>query len=198
MAPAKRTEAETQALRDDLLDSAARLIRRDGAAALTMRSLAAEAGCAVGLPYKLYAHRDALIADLVERRLRALRSALEGVVSRAGHHRIEDNLAGFASILLGDDAELIRLARELPSAAEEVVRAAKASGFADALVSTVRDYVVAEQRGGRIRDDVDAEAVGFLVTGAVHNLVSAGPLYPVPTTAELHRHFATFATLLRP
>jgi AcrR family transcriptional regulator len=197
MAPAKRTEAETQALREALLDSAARLIRREGAAALTMRSLATEAGCAVGLPYKLYAHRDALITDLLERRFRALCVALHGVVAHAGDHTIEDNLASFAATLLGEDAEIIRLAGEFPSDAEEVLRAAETSGFAHALEATVRDYVVAEQFAGRIRGDIDAEAVGFLVTGAVHNLVSAGPLYPVPTTPELHQHLASFAKLLR-
>ena len=45
-------------LRSDLVQVAQRIVARDGAAALTMRALAAEAGCAVGLPYKVFASRD--------------------------------------------------------------------------------------------------------------------------------------------
>ena len=53
MSPPRRTPETTEALRTSLVAHALRLVEREGAPALTMRALAAEAGCAVGLPYKV-------------------------------------------------------------------------------------------------------------------------------------------------
>jgi hypothetical protein len=52
MSPAKRSAENTDQLRASPIQHARRLVNRDGAAVLTMRALAVEAGCAVGLLYK--------------------------------------------------------------------------------------------------------------------------------------------------
>jgi hypothetical protein len=57
--PVRRTPDATTALRSSPIEHAGRLVRLEGVKALTMRGLAAEAGCAVGLPYELFAARDA-------------------------------------------------------------------------------------------------------------------------------------------
>ncbi|MDQ3432540.1 MAG: TetR/AcrR family transcriptional regulator [Actinomycetota bacterium] len=185
-------------MREGLIESAARLVRRDGATALTMRALAAEAGCAVGLPYKLFANREALVSQLLDRQFRMVREAMDAVVAAAGEATVADNLASFADALLGAEVEVIRLAGDLHGdlVGAPLERAATGSGFIVALASTVPDYVRAEKRAGRIDDEVDEETIGFLVTGALHNLVVSGPGYPRPDAAEIRRHLAHLAALL--
>lgn len=62
----RRSEAETAELRDSLLSHAAAVVRQQGPRALTMRTLATAAGCAVGLPYKVFDNREALITELID------------------------------------------------------------------------------------------------------------------------------------
>ncbi|MEU8248980.1 hypothetical protein [Nonomuraea sp. NPDC048916] len=57
---------------------------------------------------------------------------------------------------------------------------------------------LAQQRLGRVSAEVDARAYGFLITGAVHNLVVAGEAYPRPGRDELERMPAAVARHLGP
>lgn len=75
MSPRKRSEETTRQLRVHLLDHARRLVIRDGASALTMRALAAESGVSVGLPYKVFADRREIVAEIVHGEVAALRAA---------------------------------------------------------------------------------------------------------------------------
>ncbi len=61
----RRTAETTEELRASLVEHARRLVAREGPAKLTMRALAAEADCAVGLPYKVFADRQDLMIELV-------------------------------------------------------------------------------------------------------------------------------------
>ena len=70
MSPPKRKPETTEQLRASLVADTLRVIARDGAAALTMRALAAEAGCAVGLPYKVFTDRHELVGEIVHTRVR--------------------------------------------------------------------------------------------------------------------------------
>ena len=76
MSRPKRSEETTRRLRAVLLERARRIVRRDGAAALTMRALAAEAGVSVGLPYKVFADRREIVTEIVRGEIPTLRAAL--------------------------------------------------------------------------------------------------------------------------
>lgn len=197
---ARRSSEEAAELRRTLLEHARTLVRRDGAEALTMRRLAAEAGCALGLPYKVFESREDLAAGLVELELRDLARRLEDWAGDAGRRTVGQQLDRWAQILL--DSRVPALLREnnlaCARADARMATATRASGILASLERTVPDYLRAEQRLGRVRADADPELYGFLVGGAVHNLVVSGPEYHRPSRAALRRLLAALAADLAP
>lgn len=198
--PPRRTPSKTAELRTQLIEHAQRLVRRDGADALTMRALAAEAGCAVGLPYKLFPSREALVADLVGLELARIREQVDAWVATAGVNTVAENLDRFASLLLSADATSLALARSLKDGALDaaVVGSAHDSGLAHSFGTAVSDYLGAEQRLGRVAADVDTDAFGFVITGAIHNLIDAGEAYPRPDRRRLRRYLTSIGDVIRP
>jgi len=74
-----RTSAATKVhgdRRDDLIESALAVLRRDGPAALTMRNVADEAGVTATALYRHYADKEALLADIVRAAYRVFRQSL--------------------------------------------------------------------------------------------------------------------------
>jgi AcrR family transcriptional regulator len=194
LSAAKRTAQTTQELRAALLEHAQRLVRRDGASALTMRALAAEAGVSLGLPYKIFADRREIVDEIVSAELRRFGAAAKRLLTRAGTYTVGDNLIWFASIVLNSPAA--PLAQELHAdhqRLESATRVAEGTGLSPASFPAVlAGYLIAEQRAGRVRDNIDCEAFGFLIAGALHNLLIAGPAWPRPERRQL-KHYLTAA-----
>jgi AcrR family transcriptional regulator len=197
---ARRTSEEIRGQRQLLVSAARVVVRRDGAAALTMRAVAREANCAVGLPYKVFANREELVLDLVAEELASLASALNAWVRTAGRHSVGGNLYRYARILLDGDVPALVHANTIDDQAfaARLRDVTEASGLLDSFDGAIAAYLSEEQRLGRIRADVDTATFGFLVTGAVHNLVSAGDLYPRPTDRQLRSHLDACASALAP
>jgi AcrR family transcriptional regulator len=199
MSPRHRSPEATDALRRELVEVARRLVERDGPAALTMRSLAAEAGCSVGLPYKVFVDRTELVGEVVGAEFVRLRLAFEEIVAMAGTRTVAANLARWAGQLLGSPA--VALAHDtahddrLRSAID---RAAGDTGMVHALETTVAAYLEAEQREGRVDPTVDVRAFGFLIAGAIHNLVVSGEIYPRPSERQLRQILRSVAETLAP
>lgn len=200
MTPRRRTPETTARLRATLAEHGRRIVARDGADALTMRALAAEAGCALGLPYKVFADRQDLVAEILRGELDRLATAGSEFVDRAGGEQVTDNLVWFAEVIL--DSPAVALAGEV-MADESLARQfshdvdASGSGPGD-FQSAFARYLVAEQERGRVDAGVDLDAVAFLLAGALHNLVVSGPAYPRPSRTELRRHLAAAARLIQP
>jgi AcrR family transcriptional regulator len=198
MSPARRRSETTEALRSSLVAHAQRLVARDGASALTMRALAAEAGCAVGLPYKVFVDRRDLVAELVHAEFVQLQSVFDELVARAGSGTVDGNLAWFAELLLASPA--VAVAQEV-FADEQLMKAVTtrihSTGAGPAAFETILSgYLAAEKRAGRVDPDVDEDAFGFLLAGAVHNLIVSGDGYPRPTKRQLRRLLAGVAARL--
>ena len=87
------------ALGERLIDAAERIIAAEGLAALKARDIAHEAGCAIGMIYKLFAHMDELVLCVGVRTLAMLDVALTKAHSREGGESGEEAVA-----------ELVRLA----------------------------------------------------------------------------------------
>lgn len=188
-------------MRASLVEHARRLIQRDGARALTMRSLAAEAGCAVGLPYTVFANREALVAELVHVEFHRLLEALDVWGNDVGRRTVGENLVRYTRIMLrGRDAPAFVLSDQIGDEAFQAAVAAKAhtSGLLASFGTAVTDYLAAEQRIGRIDYTVDVDAYGFLITGAVHNLLVSDRAYPRPDTRQLRRFLMAIANDLAP
>jgi AcrR family transcriptional regulator len=195
LSAAKRTAETTQELRDALLEHARRLVSRDGASALTMRALAAEAGVSLGLPYKIFADRREIVDEIVAAEMRRFGAAAESLLTRAGSYTVGDNLIWFASIVLNSPAA--PLAQELHAddqRLESATKVAERTGLSPAsFPALLADYLTAEQRAGRVRDNIDCQAFGFLIAGAMHNLLIAGPAWPRPERRQLSRYLTAAA-----
>jgi AcrR family transcriptional regulator len=184
--PKRQPEATAQ-LRASLLTHARLLVEREGAQALTMRRLAAEANCAVGLPYKVFANRNELVVELVMEEFLNLRGDLDRWAAGAGEGTVGGNLARYARIMLDREMPVWAMVGNLNDMALREAASATAgpSGLLASFDATVPEYLAAEQRLGRIDADVDTEAFGFMITGAIHNLLVAGPGYPRPSRRGL-------------
>ena len=195
MSAAKRSAETTQELRAALLEHAQRLVSRDGASALTMRALAAEAGVSLGLPYKIFADRREIVDEIVSAEVRRFGAAAETLLTRVGTYTVGDNLIWFASIVLNSPAA--SLAQELHAddqRLESASRVAERTGLSPASFPAVlADYLTAEQRVGRVRDNIDGEAFGFLIAGALHNLLIAGPAWRRPEQRQLEGYLTAAA-----
>jgi AcrR family transcriptional regulator len=200
MSPAKRSVEDASQLRSMLIEHARALVARDGAAALTMRALATEAGCAVGLPYKVFADRREIVAAVVHADLERLGVAFDELLKRAGSRTVGTNLTWFATVLL--DSPAVALAQEL--LADETLRESVNTSAHDrgigpaAFPRIVADYLAAEQRAGHVAPGVDTDAFGFLIASSLHNLLIAGEAWPRPTRRELQRILSACAKAIGP
>lgn len=195
----RRTAEEAQRFREALVEHARRIVERDGPDALTMRALAAEAGCAVGLPYKVFASREELVTEVVRAEFRRLRAGLESLVAAAGTGTVGGGLATYAELLLGSPS--MALVKELRHDGASQ-HGEGADGVENALMAalegTLEAYLVAEKRAGRVDEAADERAFAFLIAGAVHNLLISGRTYPHPSLPELRRMFDAVAARLAP
>ncbi len=188
MSPRRRAEA-TEELRASLIEHAQRLVAREGPAKLTMRALATEAGCALGLPYKVFADRQDLMLELVRASFGNLHRAGDELLRRVGSGTVAGNLAWFAEWLL--DSPAVALAQHVlqdETLAEAVVADFHAGGTGPALLEALlADYLAAEQHAGRVSPEVDTHAFGFVLAGAIHHLVVMGEGYPRPRKRQLEQ-----------
>ncbi|HEX6419699.1 MAG TPA: TetR family transcriptional regulator [Acidimicrobiales bacterium] len=198
MSPPRRTPETAEALRASLVDHARRLVAREGADALTMRRLAGEAGCALGLPYKVFADRRDLVIALLRAELASIRDDALALAARAGTGTVGGNLAWFALRLL--DSPAVALAREViddPTLAHAVTADAHGEVAGPTAFDVwFAEYLAAEQRAGRVQADVDVGAIGYLIAGAVHNLIVTGATHPRPGRERLAAVLAAVADRL--
>jgi AcrR family transcriptional regulator len=196
----RRTAEATDELRASLLAHAEALIRRDGPQALTMRALAAEAECAVGLPYKVFASREDLVGALAHAEMTRLTEEFAQWVAGAGTRTVGENLGRYATILVETDRPALILAGMIGDAGLDasVAGGAHETGLLASFDTAVTDYLRAEQRLGRVAADVDVKAYGFLVTGALHNLAVSPAGYPRPDARTLKRLLSAVARQIAP
>lgn len=196
----RRTGQQIQTTRDSLVAAAQQIVRRSGAKALTMRAVAKEAGCSVGLPYKVFADREELVLEVIAIELGKVSGALDAWIASAGKHTVGANLDRFASILLESETPALMHANDIDDRSFEArLRTITAeSGIVRSFDDAIEQYLLQEQHRGRIRPEVSTEAFGFLITGAIHNLVTAGEMYPRPSRASLRRHLRACADAIAP
>ena len=179
-----------------LVAHALAVIEREGADALTMRSLATESDCSVGLVYKVFSDRRALVEAILERELVELVGLIERLMARAGRFTVGANLAWFATHFAA--SPVAPLVREVAASEQDIASPSGADHGMDGLEEAVGRYLAAEQEHSRVRADVDAEAIGALVAAAVHNLVVAGAGWPRVSEALLRRRMDGLAAAIAP
>ena len=86
--PRALSEQEQDDFRERTCAAAAELFRRDGIGGVTMRQIAAELRCSPMLPYRYFADREEILAQVRARAFEAFDDALEEAY-RAGHDPID-------------------------------------------------------------------------------------------------------------
>lgn len=129
------------------------IVREQGAAALSMRSLAARAGVTHGALYRHYPDRAALMAAVAAHGYRLLAACLTGIGDANAADPSRDFVrayAGFAlvepklhDVMLAQDAAAIRAHPELAGAVDQVTALCLAAFAGTATEEAARDRVIA-------------------------------------------------------
>lgn len=82
--PRKPVQARSRKIRLQIMEAAHEVMRRNGVRAITTNAVAAQAGIKVGSIYDYFPNKEAIIADIYEEKLAAVRAVLE-----AGSETIE-------------------------------------------------------------------------------------------------------------
>ena len=178
--------------RGQLFDAAERVLLRDGASALTSRSVTAEAGVAKGVLHRHFADFDAFLAELTLDRVAQVGALAAALRDAAGTRTVAGNLAAaLPEVLTPAVLALIRLviARD-----ELRARLRAATGSRIPLLSEstalVAGYLAAERGVGRIAADADIGTLAPALTGAAHLLFSDAD-NPPPDAAAITRVVTT-------
>lgn len=109
MARPKKTEAQLQAAREQILETAYAILQEEGPQSLTSRAIAKRLGVAhMSLFYSYFENQAAIISALRERELAKLRQQQQAIVQRAEHEEI--------AVLVREILEIpVRYARETPN-----------------------------------------------------------------------------------
>jgi AcrR family transcriptional regulator len=157
-------------LRFTLLEAASRILRRDGAAGLTTREIAREAGCSDGALYVHFADKAQLLAAVCERWLPDLRAVLGDLVNRVGAATVTENLEAIALGALKSFADMAPLSFAIggdPDLLTHHRTALRARGLGPRRgVEAVGGYLAAEQRVGRVRADAACDVVASTLIGS--------------------------------
>lgn len=172
------------ALRDPrsrLLAAGERLLLRDGPAGLTSRAVTDEAGVAKGVLHRHFADFDDFLASVVAERIAAIDAIAGDLADRAGSGTVVGNLRA-ALIGLFDTLGLAVVRLVL---SRDELRARLQAGAGQGIptlseaVDALTDYLVTEQRLGRIVPDAAPAILARTLVGTAH-LLFAGELGGLP------------------
>ncbi len=159
-----------RSLREHLVVTAERMISEQGAAGLTVRAIAREAGVADGVLYNHFADKEELLAEAlrayvasVERGLGELPEPGRGTVAANLRAHLEHGLAMHRAILPAF-AGLAAQPKVLDRFAE---RGRPGEDWRDRLL----DYLRAERDLGRLNPDAKVEAAAAMIVGVCHETV---------------------------
>ena len=158
--------------RGQLFDAAERVLLRDGPAALTSRSVTAEAGVAKGVLHRHFADFDAFLTDLALDRIAGIDSQAATLRAAAGTGTVAGNLTAALPALFSP--AVLALVRLVIARDELRARLRAATGSriplvmeATAMVST---YLTAERDLGRVAAGADIATLAPMLIGSVHLL----------------------------
>ena len=165
-----RHAVDRAARREELLDAACAVIRRDGAASASMEAMAAEAGITKPILYRHFGDRAGLVVALGERFSNALMKELGASLAQAdaqgdARKALEETIEAFIAFIEGDPEMYRFIAQRIPQ---------EQPGATEILEDFIRQVSsqVAVVLGERMRaagvDSGGAEPLAFGIVGLVH------------------------------
>jgi AcrR family transcriptional regulator len=175
--PRKRpVQSRSQATVDAILDAAARILVRDGYGAFTTNRVAAIAGVSIGSLYQYFPKKEALLAELKDRHVRALELGFEATLARVGEAPLADLVA--AVVAANAEAHLLdpELHRVLSTEVPHLGASDAAGAFERRTVARVRALFETRRSELAVRDlDLAVYLVVRTVEATIHEAVVDRP-----------------------
>jgi AcrR family transcriptional regulator len=176
-------------LREHLVATAAALVAERGTTALTTREIARAAGVSDGVLYNYFADKSELVVAALVRRFETVIDDFGGDLPAPGTATVEDNLLRYVQHLhdvvretLPMVAGLVTEHALLHRVLAEIHRPGR--GILPFL-SRIGEYLVEEQRLGRVAADADLPAAMMLLTGSATTLTMRSHILTDPVGAEV-------------
>lgn len=183
--PKALSEHETEAFRERICESAARLYVEEGPAAVTMRRIATDLGCGTMTPYRYYPNKESIMTAVRTRGMHRFSQALEDALDSPGDGRTRSRAVRDAYIAFARaNTATYRLMFEYPEPNRDD------AGYHEAherMLRTVAAHVEIMIDEGRI--DTDPAIFGHQIWAALHGAVMleiAGMLPDDYDAASLH------------
>jgi AcrR family transcriptional regulator len=138
---------EHRPARERILDAAVVVLREQGIAHATTKEIARSAGCSEALLYKHFPTKQVIFTSVLQERLQSV-----------------DQLMTFYAQSFPIAASIFGSASLLRSFREGIRKAG--GGGPEVPVDLLTEYLVAEQRAGRLEDGVDPSTLAVLLVGA--------------------------------
>lgn len=159
------TQAHLNARRHQILVAAHRCFAENGFHRTTMDDVAAEAGISVGTLYRYFDGKEALIEALADMGRAQKKGALDSLRSEGGIEALSSTVGNVVNLLDMDGVDdAVRLDVRLWGEAlnhESLLKVLR--GSLNALREPLEKFIAHEIGQGRIREDVDADAVARII-----------------------------------
>lgn len=189
-AQVRRTQEDRRAESDRrILNSAIRLIARNGSAGTTLAEIGVAAGYSRGLPSERFGSKQALLESLVDRVEQAFQNQVvidvgDGTGLAAVEARIDAHLNGALKGAAGVRSLYLLYMESLTVAPQLHGRIAELSrAYRDAFARHLREG----QQVGEIRDDIDPEHQAMVILGAIRGLITQWLIEPKAIDLEAAR-----------
>jgi AcrR family transcriptional regulator len=187
--PLALSDQETEAFRERICQTAARLFVEEGPAAVTLRRIASELGCGTMTPYRYFANKDQIITAVRTRGMNRFSEALEHALDTPGDGRTRSRAVRDAYVAFArSDTATYRLMFEYPETRRDdpAYREAHARMW-----RTIAAHVEVLVDEGAVA--ADAPILGHQIWAALHGAVMlelAGLLPAGYDAASLHTRTA--------
>jgi AcrR family transcriptional regulator len=172
--------------RSRLLAAGERVLLRSGPTGVTSRTVTEEAGVAKGVLHRHFVDFDDFLAALVQQRIAAVDALAADLGAQAGRGTVVGNLQAALTRLF--DTLGMAIIRLVLSRDELRLRVQAEAGRGipplSRAVEALTDYLVAEQRAGRILPDAAPAALARALVGTGH-LLFAGELGGLPDASAV-------------
>jgi AcrR family transcriptional regulator len=157
-------------LRDHLIATAERMMAERGAAGLTVRAIAREAGVADGVLYNHFSDKEELLAHALRAHAEAVARPLPPL-PEPGTGTVEENLRAYVEHGLVLHNGLLPAVAGLVAQPDVLARFAELSGGKGDWNARLTAYLRGERDLGRLAPDARVEAATSMIVGACHEPV---------------------------
>lgn len=183
----------SQAMVDDIVEAAARILVEQGYEQMTTNAVAERAGVSVGSLYQYFPHKDALIAELIDRRADAERSFMQAWIAEVAADDLESALEAIVRGALAFRATDPELHHALLVQMPHIGRFDR---LREQVELAARGLVVLLERFRSRLPAGDVELARFVIVNAIHSLTHDGVL-PPPAEVNDARLVAAIMRLVR-